>query len=225
MEKFVVTMLLIVGSTNVIFSQSYKYEIGGMGGVSFYLGEANSGVYKNLGATGGAVFKYNHNFRYAIKTNLTLAHISGDTQQYPNVFPNRGQAAFSRNVADLTGQIEFNFFNYSEAFRYLDTKSWTPYVSAGLGVNFSTGKTAFFSASIPFGMGVKYKIRPRWNVGIEFSLRKLFQDDLDVTESNPPLSLNDPYEIKSAMYKNKDWLQFTFFFITYDFFSCSEFCK
>ena len=206
-------------------AQSYKYEIGGMGGASSYLGEANPALYENIGGAIGTVFRYNHNFRYAVKANLAMAHIFGNTQKYPNVFPNHAQSAFSRNVFDFAGQIEFNFFNYSEEYRYLETKKWTPYASGGLGMSFAGGNQTFFSANIPFGIGVKYKVKPRWNIGFEISFRKLFQDNLDVTEKNPSFSLDDPYGIKSSMYKNKDWYQLTFLFITYDFYSFCDYCK
>ncbi|MCD7972255.1 MAG: DUF6089 family protein [Candidatus Azobacteroides sp.] len=224
-KKILIAVGLIIFPLIELFSQSYKYEIGGMGGASSYIGEANPGLYKNIGGTFGALFRYNHNFRYAVKANLAMAHVSGDTQQFENVFPDEKQYAFSRNVFDLGVQMEFHFFNYSEGFRYLETQSWTPYLSAGLGVSFAGGESNFFSVNIPFGVGIKYKIRPRWNVGMEISFRKLFQDNLDVTERNPSLSLDDPYNIKSAMYKNKDWYQLTFLFITYDFYSCGGFCK
>ena len=223
-KKICIAGLLFFPSTELL-SQSYRYEIGGMGGTSFYLGEANPALYKNLGGAFGALFRYNHNFRYAVKANLAMAHISGDTKQYPNVFPNHEQVSFSRNVFDLGGQVEFHFFNYSDEFKYLDTKKWTPYISAGMGVSFAGGENNVFSANIPFGLGFKYKIKPRWNVGLEVSFRKLFQDNLDVTEKKPSFALDDPYNIKSAMYKNKDWYQLTFLFITYDFYSCGEYCK
>lgn len=223
--KIILAVFVLICPTINLFSQSYRYEIGGMGGASFYMGEANPVMYKNIGGAFGALFRYNHNFRYALKANLAMAHVSGDTKEYSNVFPNHGEASFSRNVFDLAVQAEFHFFNYSDGFRYLDTKSWTPYISAGLGAAFAGGEQTFFSASIPFGIGIKYKIKPRWNIGLEFSFRKFFQDNLDVTKKDPSLSLEDPYGIKSAVYKNKDWLQLTFFYLTYDFFSCGEYCK
>jgi len=224
-KKILIAVLLGLFPYNLLLSQSYRYEIGGMGGGSFYIGEANPTIYKNMGGTFGALFRYNHNFRFAVKANLAMAHVSGDTRKFDNIFPDNEHYSFSRNVFDIGGQVEFHFFNYSDQFRYLETKSWTPYISAGIGVSFAGGDKTFFSANIPFGVGVKYKIRPRWNIGLEISFRKLFQDNLDVTEKNPSLSLEDPYNIKSAMYKNKDWYQLTFLFITYDFYEVGGFCK
>ena len=227
-KKLLIPGFLLFFPLTFLFSQSYRYEAGGMFGTSFYSGEANRSMYQHVKGTFGGVFRYNHNFRYAAKINLAMAGISGNTRDEPNVFPDGQQVEFSRNLFDLGAQIEFNFFNYSDEFKYLETKKWSPYVSVGLGITFSPspGNNApFFSASIPFGVGVKYKVMHRWNVGLELSFRKLLSDRLDVVDSNPNFSLDDPYGIKSSFFKNKDWYNFTFVFITYDFYSSGGFCK
>lgn len=227
-KKILIAGLFLVFPFSYLFSQSYRYEIGGMLGTSFYLGEANRSMYHNMKGTFGCVFRYNHNFRYAVKANLAMAGVAGNTSDYPNVFPDNKQASFSRNLFDLGAQVEFNFFNYSDEFKYLETQRWTPYVSVGVGMTFSPSpgdNGSFFGVNIPFGVGVKYKIKHRWNVGFEFSFRKLMQDNLDVVDKKPNLSLDDPYGIKSSAFKNKDWYNFTFVFITYDFYACGGFCR
>ncbi|MCL1944151.1 MAG: DUF6089 family protein [Candidatus Azobacteroides sp.] len=227
-KKIQTTGLLLFFPLSFLFAQSYRYEIGGMLGTSFYLGEANRSMYHGIRETFGGVFRYNYNFRYAVKANLAMAGITGDTQGYPNVFPGNTQVSFSRNLFDLGVQIEFNFFNYSDEFKYLDTQRWSPYVSAGVGMTFSPSpgdNGSFFGMNIPFGVGIKYKIKHRWNVGLEFSFRKTLQDNLDVTSKNPDFSLDDPYGIKSSTFKNKDWYNFTFIFVTYDFYTCGGFCR
>ncbi len=226
-KKILFTGLLIVFPFISASSQSYRYEIGGMLGTSVYLGEANHSMFGNVRESFGALFRYNHSFRYAVKMNLAIAGIAGDTRDYPNVFPDHAEVNFSRNLFDLGAQIEFNFFNYSDGFRYLETKNWSPYISAGLGMLFSPspGDTgSIFGMSVPFGVGIKYKIKPRWNVGFEFSFRKTFSDNLDVVNKSD-FSLDDPYGINSSAFKNKDWYNFTFLFITYDFYECGGFCK
>jgi len=226
-KKLLIPGILLFFPLSFLFSQSYRYEAGGMFGASFYSGEANRSMYHHVKGTVGGVFRYNHNFRYAAKVNLAMAGISGNTRDYPNVFPDGQHVEFSRNLFDLGAQIEFNFFNYSDVFKYLETKTWTPYISAGLGVTFSLspGKGApLVAPSIPFGVGVKYKIMHRWNVGCEFSFRKTLSDRLDVVGNNPKFSLDDPYGIKSSFFKNKDWYNLTFVFITYDFYASGGFC-
>ena len=76
--------------------------------------------------------------------------------------------------------------------------------------------------NFPLGIGVKYKIAPRINIGSEFTMRFSLSDKLDVTNKEG-LQLNDPYRIKGKGRKNKDSYSYTVFFVTYDLFSrCKE---
>lgn len=206
-----------------IKAQEYKYEIGGMAGVSFYMGDANkTKLYRNPGPAGGVVFRYNKDFRWAFKSNLVIGHVSGDTKKSGDAFPYAQQSSFNRMFYELGGQIEFNFFNYSDKFAYLDTKRFTPYVFTGVGVTYGSGEKKFFNANIPLGIGVKYKLKERLNIGFEFSFRRLFGDDFDVTKKNQEWDLDDPLYIKSSFTKNKDWYSLTMFSITWDFgFRCN----
>lgn len=198
-------------------AQDYRYEIGGMAGTSFYMGDANkSQLYKDASLAGGVVFRYNHDFRWSVRGNLAVGHISGDTKNSGDAFPNNSQVRFSRNFYELGSQVEFNFFNFSDKYAYLDTKRLTPYVFVGMGVTYASGDKTFMGLNVPFGIGLKYKLKERINVGFEFSFRKLFGDDFDVTTKNG-FDLNDPYEINDSWLKNKDWYSLTMFSVTWEF--------
>lgn len=204
-------------------AQEYKYEIGGMAGVSFYMGDANkTKLYQSPGPAGGIVFRYNKDFRWAVKSNLVIGHVSGDTKNSGNAFPFAQHSSFDRMFYELGSQIEFNFFNYSDKFAYLNTKRFTPYVFTGVGFTYGSGEKAFFDVNIPMGVGLKYKLKDRLNIGFEFSFRKLFSDNFDVTKKGQGFDLNDPYYIKSSATKNKDWYSLTMISITWDFgFRCN----
>lgn len=195
-------------------AQEYKYEIGGMAGMSTYMGDANkTSVFKGINPAIGGVFRYNANFRWAIKADLMWAKISGSTAGLENAFPFEGDISFDRNLIELGGQAEFNFFPYSDKFAYLNTKRVTPYVLLGLGLTVAPGgNETFASVNIPIGVGVKYKIKNRINLGCEFSVRKLFGDGLEGVDE-----LKDPYYMESSIWKNKDWYTCLMFSITWDF--------
>lgn len=197
----------------------YKYEIGGAVGTSFYMGDANkTSLYQNPGFAGGVIFRYNIDLRWAMKSNLVIGHVSGDTRDSGNAFPLGQQTSFSRMFYELGSQIEFNFFNYSDKFAYLGTKRISPYVFTGLGFTLGSGNKTFFDANIPIGVGVKYKWKERVNVGFEFSFRKLFSDSFDVTEKGMNnFNLNEPYNIRNGTFKNKDWYSLTMLSITWNF--------
>lgn len=215
--KIVLGLVLLLSPT-VINAQEYEYEIGGTLGTSFYMGDANkSDLFKNQHAALGVVYRFNRNFRWAYKGNLVFGGVSGNTAKSGNVFPNGGQASFSRYFCELGGQVEFNFFHYSDKYGYLGTKRFSPYLFTGLGLTTAFGRNTFVGLNVPLGLGLKYKLRERLNLGFEFSFRKLFGDSFDVPNKNEDFTLEDPYNIKSSFLKNKDWYVLTLFSVTWDF--------
>lgn len=198
----------------VLHAQEYKYEIGGMAGGAYYMGDANKNAFfKGMNPALGAVFRYNVNFRWALKGNLMWGRVSGSTDGLENVFPNHAQATFNANVIELGGQGEFNFFPYSDKFAYAGAKRFSPYVLLGLGVSVAPGNGGTMaSLNIPLGVGVKYKLKNRINLGCEFSFRKLFADNLE-----GDAVLDNPYQIESSFLKNKDWYSFLLLSVTWDF--------
>ncbi len=194
----------------------YRYELGGMLGGSFYLGDANyTALFKNMNIMGSALWRYNLNPRMAIKTNLAVARIEGSTADGENRFPG-GDTDFSRTLYDLGAQFEYNFFAYGEGTGYKRTHRLAPYVFAGLGFTFAPEPVDnVFTVNIPMGLGVKYKLAPRLNLGCELSFRFTMSDKLDVTKPETPV-LDDPYGIVSDGLKNKDSYAFLGIFLTYD---------
>lgn len=188
-----------------------------MAGGTFYMGDVNKNtLFKGMNPALGAVFRYNPNFRWAVKGNLMWGQVSGSTDGLKNIFPDQAQGSFSRSLIELGGQMEFNFFPYSDKFAYVNAKRFTPYVFLGLGLTVAPGNKTFAGPNIPLGVGVKYKIKNRINLGCEFSFRKLFGDGLDVTDGNNAF-LDNPYQIKGSFLKNKDWYSFLLLSVTWDF--------
>ena len=201
-----------------ISAQEYKYEIGGALGTSFYMGDANrTKAYMNARPTLGVMHRYNISLSWALKSNIILGGVSGDTNNSKNVFPNGNNTSFKRTFLELGTQIEYNFFPYSDKFSYLDTRKYTPYIFTGIGVTMASGDNLFFNANIPLGVGFKYKLKEKLNIGVEFSMRKLFGDNFDVTTKNDNWSLNAPFDIRSSIIKNKDWYSLTLFFLSWEF--------
>lgn len=218
-------MFVLVLFSQKNYAQEYKYEIGGSLGTSFYMGDANkSKLFQNSNLATGFVLRYNENFRWAYKGSLTVGGVSGDTRKSGNVFPNGQQVSFSRTFCELGGQIEYNFFHYSDKYPHLGTRRFSPYLFTGVGFTYGSGEKSFFGLNLPLGMGLKYKLRDRLNLGFEFSFRKLFGDSFDVTSKDDGFSLDNPYGIKSSFFKNKDWYVLTMFSLTWDFGLRSKSC-
>lgn len=215
---FLFLTCFIFHAGNLISQDNYKYEIGGMLGTSFYMGDANkTRLYQNPGLSAGIVFRYNKDLRWAVKSNFIIGKVSGDTRNSGNKFPLEQNTSFSRMFYELGSQIEFNFFNYSDQFAYLGAKRISPYLFTGVGVTLGSGDKKFFDANIPIGIGLKYKIKDRLNLGFEFSFRRLFSDSFDVTKKGNDFNLEEPYNIKGNMFKNTDWYSLTMITLTWDF--------
>ena len=169
-----------------------------------------------MNPSAGIVFRYTPNFRWAVKTDLLWGRVSGSTDGLENEFPNQATASFSRSFFEVGGQMEFNFMPYSDKFAYLNTKRFSPYILFGIGVTVAPGNETFASLNIPLGIGAKYKVANRLNLGLEFSFRKLFGDSFDVTDGNNAF-LDNPYGISGSAFKNKDWYSLLMFSVTWDF--------
>jgi hypothetical protein len=212
--------MIFAGSLSfaLIHAQEYLYEIGGMGGAAAYMGDVNqTAPLKGLNPAAGVVFRYNANFRIALKADLAWARISGSTEGLENVFPERAQASFERNVFEVGGQFEFNFFPYSDKYAYLNTKRFSPYLLVGLGATVAPGNGSTFSGlNLPVGIGAKYKLKNRLNLGCELSVRRLFGDGLDVTDESNRI-LDNPYGIGGSVMKNRDWYLTLTISVTWDF--------
>lgn len=194
----------------------YRYEVGLLGGVSSYYGDANYHIpLKNINAMGGVLWRYNINPRMVVKSAFSVAGISGCTTDSKNQYPG-GDVKFSRELYELGAQFEYNFWAYGDGKGYKSTHRVVPYIFAGIGVTFAPKPVQHvFAANLPVGLGVKFKVMPRLNVGCEMSFRFTSSDKLDVTDKTQPI-LDDPYGIKSGWLKNKDSYSFLSIFVTYD---------
>lgn len=213
---FLGAMMLCLAGAVRADGLEYRYELGGMVGCSSYYGDANYHVpMKNINAMGGILWRYNINPRMAVKTDLALAGISGTTAGLDNQFPGE-DVSFKRMIYELGAQFEYSFWAYGDGTGYKGTHKLVPYIFAGLGFTYAPKPAHHvFSANLPVGLGVKYKVIPRLNIGCELSFRFTHTDKLDVTDKTAPM-LNDPYGIKSGWLKNKDNYSFLSLFVTYD---------
>lgn len=202
----------------------YQMELGGALGPSFYLGDVSSAPFKHTSVMGGVVARRVFNPRMVLKGDLAFGHISGNSDGYyipvnaasetvDGGLPT--QVSFKRNLIDLGAQFEFNFWGYGTGEGYKGNSRITPYVTAGVGFTLALGGgSTNFALNAPIGAGVKYKLKPRVNVGAEWTVRFTTTDKLDVT--NTSRQLDAPYAIQSSGFKNKDCYSFLMLFITYD---------
>ena len=204
---------LLIGSISCLSAQeeTYRFDLGAQAGVSGYIGDASSNIFAHPGFVGGVSFRYLPDVRWALRTVFNAMSLSGNTADMDDVLPGGAQYSFKSTVFDLGERIEFNFFAYGIGETYKKLRRWTPYLTAGVGFTLAScsGQTNF-GFNIPMGAGFKYKIKERLNLGIEFTMTKVFSDHVDGV-------LSDLYQIKSSFLKNTDWYSNISVSLTYEF--------
>lgn len=205
----------------------YKMDFGAGLGTCFYMGDANDVPFAHMSIMTGLTVRRILNQRMAVKANLAYGNVRGNSDGYFIPTDAGSQTAaggvptsvsFSRGVVDLGAQFEMNFWGFGMGKSYKGDKRCTPYILAGLGMTLAVGGgvSANPALNIPVGVGVKYKIKPRLNVGAEWTFRFTTTDRLDVSKDMTQLDM--PYAVNSPgfSFKNKDCYSFLMFFITYD---------
>ncbi len=206
-------LLLSCSAFTAKAQEDYRFDMGAGIGMTGYLGDANTAnLWQNPGWDFTVLFRYMLNPRWAFKTNFYTGSLRGDSSKMTNVFPGGETYKFSNTFYELGEMVEFNFFNYGMGESYRKLKRISPYITAGLGATLWSVEGKMGGAfTIPLGVGVKYKISKRWNLGFEFLMKKTFSDKLDGE------LLKDPYGIKSSFMKNTDWYSTMSVTISYEF--------
>lgn len=218
--KLVTVLFLLLPTVSRATAQEleYKMELGAMAGSSFYMGDVNyTTPFSDLSMAGGVLARYNINPRMVVGGNLAWGRISGSTEDCSNEFPGGGHSAFSRDLYELGARFEYSFFAYGTS-GYNDGRQLTPYILAGAGLTFAPKPADnVFALNIPIGIGVKYKVAHRVNLGVEWRMLFTSSDRLDVI-SDSGLQLDDPYQIEGRGLKNKDSYSLFGVYVTYDLF-------
>lgn len=199
----------------------YKFDLGAGLGVSGYIGDVNSSnPFAHPGFTADMRFGYLIDTRWALRATLGIQGLSGSTEDIANVLPSgESHRSFTSQVYDLDVRGEFNFFPYGIGETYKRLRRWTPYLAVGIGASMSSssGNTAA-GFSIPMAFGFKFKLKERINLHAEFSMTKVFNDNIDGKD------FADLNHIKTDFYKSTDWFSRLTVGISYEFGKRCETC-
>lgn len=223
--KILLTVLISLSGAGAYAQTSapespYKFDFGVELGMSGYLGDANtSSLLKHPGFAGEASFRYIANARWALRGVLGVVSLSGNTADMEDYLPGGEQYSFKSTVYDLGARVEFNFLPYGIGETYKRLRRWTPYLTVGVGACMaSSGGDTSVMPTLPIGAGIKFKLRPRLNLGIEFTMTKAFGDKVDGSD------LHDLHGIEMKFYKNTDWYSRLTIGISYEFGERCETC-
>ncbi len=203
--------LLLLGFVWTSLPAQRKADVGFFVGPAWYQGDMNPKIpFLNPGPALGALFAYNFNPRYAIKTQLNFFQVSGKDAGSSDPFRTLRNRSFSSSGFDVSAVFEMNF----SAFKLVDrAHPISPYINGGIGISYPVAGPAsgLFIPSLPFAAGIKVGINRRLGIGIEYACRKLFSDNFDGLK-------NYGSEGFQNVYTNNDWYNFTGFYVIYKLF-------
>ncbi|MGB9745635.1 MAG: DUF6089 family protein [Bacteroidales bacterium] len=210
MKKFGCIFLLL-GILWTYLPAQRKADVGLFAGTAWYMGDMNPKIpFLSPGPAFGALFAYNFNPRYAVKTQVTFFQVSGKDAGSADPFRTLRNKSFSSSGFDASAVFEMNF----HAFKLVDrAHPISPYINGGIGICYPVSGPASgsFIPSLPFAVGIKVGINRRTGIGIEYACRKLFSDNFDGLKN---------YESEGFrnVYTNNDWYSMAGFHITYKLF-------
>lgn len=223
MRKGLVTLLMLCATLTASAQQDDEYlmEIGGGVGMVSYQGDFNGKITSGMQPAGAIVWRRLLNPYMGFRVTGMMGKLKGDATRVETYYPDETTRAYSfdRSLTDVSVTYEYNFWPYGTGRDYRGAKRLTPFVFGGIGATYmSGGEKKVFTANVPIGLGIKYKLKERLNVGLEWSMHFSLSDELD--------GIADPYGIKSSgAFKNTDCYSGLMLTLTYSFKSKCRTCN
>ena len=193
-------MLATMLGMNAQTDDEYLMEVGGGLGIMGYLGDYNNMLTRDLQPMMTVFVRRNLNAYMALRLDASIGILKGNERDVRTIYPSPSASPyhFSNKLTDVSLMYEYNFWPYGTGKDYYGAKRLTPFLFIGVGGTYASGDgTNVFTANIPIGVGLKYKIGTRVNAGIAWAMHFAMSDKLD--------GRKDPYGITSSgIFKNKD---------------------
>ena len=215
MRKGLVTLLMLCATLTASAQQDDEYlmEIGGGVGMVAYQGDFNGKITSGMQPAGAIVWRRLLNPYMGFRVTGMMGKLKGDATRVETYYPDETTRAYSfdRSLTDVSVTYEYNFWPYGTGRDYRGAKRLTPFVFGGIGATYvSGGEKKVFTANVPIGLGIKYKLKERLNVGLEWSMHFSLSDELD--------GMADPCGIKSSgAFKNTDCYSGLMLTLTYSY--------
>ena len=177
-------ILWVVGLTLMAFTLSaQKSEVGFGIGTFNYTGDL-ARTYNILNSRPAVTVFYRANLSQVVsmRAGITGGGLGASDKRPIDAFAEKRDASFSLFLMEASTVMEYHFMNWRDDKHIL---RFTPYLFGGLGIFGISGtqnKPSEYSnvqAAIPFGLGFKYILNPKWYLALEFGARKTFFDYLD----------------------------------------------
>lgn len=216
MRKLLLMLMVLLPAARMSAQDDpqYRMEIGAGVGMVSYEGDFNGNVLKNMQPMFSALWRYNFDPYKDLRLSATYGKLKGSSKDVDTYYPDYAteEYSFNRNLLDVSLVFEYNFWPYGTGRDYRGAKRLTPYIYGGIGATSASGgeSKSGFTANVPIGLGVKYKLNERMNLGLDWGIHFSLSDELD--------GVKDPYQVKSSgMFKNTDCYSMLQLTLTYSF--------
>ena len=216
----VITLLTLSLQTKAQSDPEYLMEIGAGTGMVTYEGDFNDGIFSEMQPMVSVMARRVLNPYMAFRLSASYGKIKGSSANVKTYYPDYQTEPyeFSNSLIDVSLTYEYNFWPYGTGRDYRGAKRLTPFVFGGLGFTSASGKgKSAATANVPLGLGIKYKVGPRVNLGLEWAVHFSLSDKLD--------GVADPYYVKSSgPFKNTDCYSALQLSLTYSFWKKCRVC-
>ncbi len=198
----------------------YRAEIGGGVGLMTYEGDYNGNLFHSPQPMGTILVRRLFNPYTGIRFGIGAGKLKGSSKDTDTYYPGTDITPYEFNSTVIDGNLtfEYNFWPYGTGRDYRGAQRFTPFIFIGLGMTYAkTDDDNTVTANMPVGVGVKYKIGDRLNLGVEWGIHFSLSDELDGSA--------DPYLIKSSgLFKNTDCYSALRATLTYSFMAKCRTC-
>ncbi len=211
--KRILLLYLFIFSTHLLIAQS-RTEAGIMLGTSYYQGDINnSKIFYAPSLAYGLILKYNLSDHLSATAKGYYGKLRANDADFSELENQLRGASFTATLIDISFLVEFNFLPYnSSGYIKKNKHRFAPFIFLGVGGNYIFSSGGFENPiTIPFGLGIKYNIFERLTLGLEWSYRKTFNDQIDGV-------LNVQDDLNTPVIHNDDWYSFCGIFVTYKLF-------
>jgi hypothetical protein len=175
------TLLLFIFCSFSLSAQ--RSEIGfGLGTLNYTGDLARSYNFLNSRPAGTVFYRSNLSKVVSFRTAFTAGKLTASDSRPIDAFSTQRNASFNIFLFEVSAVMEYHFLNWRDTKHFM---RFSPYLFGGLGLFGMSGngnKPEAYSnvqGAIPFGVGAKYVVNPKWYVALEFGPRKTFFDYLD----------------------------------------------
>ena len=202
-------LIFLILFTSLSFSQSQSFkaafEMGFMGGGSYYIGDLNQKkhfVYSKPAA--GVIVRYNLSTRHSMRFTASYGQVYGQDSYAETDYQKNRNLSFSSSIFEVAAGFELDLLKYrindmrfpiSPYFFYeIAYFRMNPSVTSESGDDIALqelgteGQGTYLNdkkpyslnqISIPLGIGIKFNLKERIAVSFEYGVRKTFTDYLD----------------------------------------------